>query len=279
MSQQVIEGGGASSSFTALVLAGRRGPTEPLALAAGCSHKALMPIGGVPMLDRVLKTLRSVRGVERLVISTDDPTGLEDLAQVRKLAVSGALSFYSVANSPSASVLKYLHEMPDGAWLLVTTADHPLLTPEMLEYFCTTTFSSQADVGLGVVAKSQYHARFPDSRRSFIQIQDEGFCGTNLFALRKGPGALAAAEFWNHAGQFRKRPWRLVSAFGLVNLLLIALRQLDVEAARKRAERLLGAKIAVVQMPFIESAIDVDNPADLALVTRILADRESPRQV
>lgn len=278
MSQQIIEGEGPSTSFTALVLAGRRGPTEPLAFAAGCSHKALMPIGGVPMLDRVLKTLRAVRGVERFVISTDEPTGLEDLAQVRELAVGGSLSFYSVANLPSASVLKYLHEMPDGAWLLVTTADHPLLTPEMLEYFCTTTFISQADVGLGVVAKSHYHARFPDSRRSFIRIQNEGFCGTNLFALRKGPGAVAATEFWNHAGQFRKRPWRLASTFGLMNLLLIALRRLDVEAARKRAEKLLGAKITVVQMPFVESAIDVDNPADLALVTQILAERESPQQ-
>ena len=48
-----------------------------------------MPIGGVPMLDRVLKTLRSVRGIGRYVINTDDPTGLEDLAQVRELAAAG----------------------------------------------------------------------------------------------------------------------------------------------------------------------------------------------
>ena len=274
MLDQGSEGESVCADLSVLVLAGRRGPHEPLAQAAGCSHKALIPIGGIPMLNRVLRTLRTVPGVQRVVISTDEPSSLESLGELRELDAAGLLHFHGVGDSPSASVLKYLSQLPAGELLLVITADHPLLTTEILEYFCTASRQSGADVTVGVMAESLFRTHYPDSKRSFIPLRGERFCGTNLFALRGGPGAEAAAEFWNHAGQFRKRPWRLVSTFGVWNLLLIALQRLDAEAARKRAEKVIGAHIAVVQMPFVECAIDVDNPADLALVTHILEQRE-----
>ena len=44
---------------TALVLAGQRRGTDPMAAAAGLSHKALLPVAGVPMLLRVLAALRT----------------------------------------------------------------------------------------------------------------------------------------------------------------------------------------------------------------------------
>ncbi len=262
------------ADLSVLVLAGRRGPSEPLAQAAGCSHKALIPIHGIPMLARVLRNLRTVHGIRRVVISTDEPSSLASLDELRELDAAGMLHFHEVGDSPSASALKYLKQLPAGELLLVTTADHPLLSTEMLEYFCTAARQSDADVLVGVMAESLFRRHYPDSKRSFIPLRGERFCGTNLFAIRGGPGAEAAAAFWHHAGQFRKRPWRLVSTFGMLTLLLLLLRRLDAESARKRAEKVIGARIAVVQMPFVECAIDVDNPADLALVTRILGERE-----
>lgn len=263
------------AGLNVLILAGRRGPHEPLAQAAGCSHKALIPIHGIPMLDRVVHTLRTVQGVQRVAISTDEPTCLERLDELRELAAAGLLHFHGVGDSPSASVLKYLSQLPAGELLLVITADHPLLTTEMLEYFCAAARQNDADLTVGVMAESLFRTYYPDSKRSFIPLRGERFCGTNLFALRGGPGAEAAATFWNHAGQFRKRPWRLLSTFGVWNLVLIALRRLDAEAARKSAEKVIGADIAVVQMPFVESAIDVDNAGDLVLVARILSERDA----
>ena len=264
----------AQADLTVLVLAGRRGPSEPLAQAAGCSHKALMPIRGIPMLSRVLRSLGPLRGVRRFVISTDEPSSLDAIAELHTLSEAGLLQFASVGASPSASALGYVKQLAAGDLLLVTTADHPLLTTEMLEYFCQAARTSDADVIVGVMAESLFRASYPDSKRSFIPLRDERFCGTNLFALRAGAGAEAAAAFWHRSGQFRKRPWRLLSTFGLVNFVLLALRRLDAEAARQRAERVIGARIAVVRMPFAECAIDVDNPADLALVNRIIDRQE-----
>ena len=264
------------ADLTVLVLAGRRGPDEPLAQAAGCSHKALVPIRGIAMLSRVLRSLQPLHGLRRLVVSTDDPSSLNAITELRALAEAGLLQFAPVGDSPSASALGYVRQLSAGDLLLVTTADHPLLTTEMLEYFCHAARTSDADVIVGVMAESRFRTAYPDSKRSFIPFRDERFCGTNLFALRAGPGAEATAAFWHHSGQFRKRPWRLLSTFGLWNFVWLVLRRLDAEAARQRAERVIGARIAVVRMPFAECAIDVDNPADLALVTRIIDRRETP---
>ncbi|NJM91716.1 MAG: hypothetical protein HC861_02805 [Rhodospirillaceae bacterium] len=40
--------------MNALILAGSRGPDDPMAKAANVSHKALLPVAGVPMLLRVV---------------------------------------------------------------------------------------------------------------------------------------------------------------------------------------------------------------------------------
>src|SRR4029453_16464860 len=45
--------------FSALILAGRRGPQDPLAVSRGATHRALLPVAGVPMLVRVVRALRA----------------------------------------------------------------------------------------------------------------------------------------------------------------------------------------------------------------------------
>ena len=57
-------------------------------------------------------------------------------------------------------------------------------------------------------------------------------------------------------------------------LVLLALRRLDLAAAIPRVARVLGASVGVVQMPFAECAIDVDNLKDLETASRILVQRE-----
>jgi CMP-N-acetylneuraminic acid synthetase len=258
-------------------LAGRRGATDPVAHYAGVSHKILVPIVGVPMIVRVVRSLRAVPSIKRIVLSLDDPTILDGLAEIRPLIDAGILRVHHTqGRSPSESVLQYFTSRTVHEPLIVTTADHPLLTAEMAEHFCAAVVANEADVVVGVVAESFFRTCYPESKRSFIPLRGESFCGTNLFALRT-PRAAAAAAFWHHAGQFRKRPWRLISTFGLMTLVLLILRRLDLAAAIPRVARVLGASIDVVQMPFAECAIDVDNLNDLEMASRILGQREQGR--
>jgi GTP:adenosylcobinamide-phosphate guanylyltransferase len=216
-----------------------------------------------------------VPSIGRIVVSTDDPATLQSLPEIRALSDAGELSFHlATGRSPAESVLGYFQNLPSGEPLLVTTADHPLLTPEMVGYFCTAAARSDADVIAGAVSASLFRAYYPYSRRSFIPLRGESFCGTNLFALLT-PRAASAVSFWIHAGQFRKRPWRLIRVFGLLTLVLAALRRLDLQTGLARVSRVICARIAVVPMPFPECAIDVDTLDDLATAARILAAREA----
>ena len=64
----------AAGRVTALVLAGRRsGGADPMAAAAGVSHKALLPVAGVPMLLRVVSALRASPSVGRIVVCIEAP--------------------------------------------------------------------------------------------------------------------------------------------------------------------------------------------------------------
>jgi CMP-2-keto-3-deoxyoctulosonic acid synthetase len=227
------------------------------------------------MLVRVLRTLQAAHSVSRLVVSTDDPSLIDGLPELRTFMDPGTLSYHGSVSSPAASTLDYFKKHYQES-LLVATADHPLLTAEMVDHFCSAAVNSGADVAVGVVAASLFRAHYPTSRRSFIPLRNDSFCGTNLFALLTPPAA-AAAAFWTHAGQFRKRPWRLIRQFGLINLGLLTLRRLDLESALARASRVIGARIAVVQLPFPECAIDVDNLEDLTMATRVLREREAGR--
>ena len=249
---------------TALVLAGRRGPKDILAHATGQSHKACIAVAGVPMIARVLNSLRAAPLVQSIVVSIDDASVLADCAE------AGDIAFHASQHSPAASVLDYFEAQRADGPVLVTTADHALLSPVMVEYFCTAAQRTDADVVVGVVSASLFRAHYPESRRTFLPLADESLGGTNLFLLRT-PQAASAVRFWVRAGQFRKRPWRLVREFGLGNLLRFLLRRLDRPTAIAQASRVLGAQVGIVELPFAEAAIDVDTPADLVTVERILA--------
>ena len=56
----------------------------------------------------------------------------------------------------------------------------------------------------------------------------------------------------------------------MVPLILFGLRLMTLEGAFRRAGQRIGATAAAVVLPWAEAAIDVDKPADLELVRKIL---------
>ncbi len=262
--------------FDALVLAGRRGSADPLAEVRGETHRALLDVVGVPMLVRVVRALRAAKCIGRISVSIDDPKALEAAPELRALEERGEVTQHASLVSPSRSVQDALSRRGLGDRVFVTTADHALLTPTIVDHFASRAEESQADVAVGVVGESVLKAAYPSTTRTYLRLRDGGYSGANLFAFRSRQ-ALRAAEFWVRAEAFRKQPWRLASAFGSKNLLLFALRRLSLEDALERASDVIGCRIRAIPLPFAEAAIDVDRPSDLALVSEILAARgEAP---
>jgi CTP:molybdopterin cytidylyltransferase MocA len=155
--------------------------------------------------------------------------------------------------------------------LLVTTADHPLLTTAMVDHFVTAV-PAEADVAVALAPASLIRSTHPGAVRTFYRLGREAYSGCNLFAFRT-PNAEKAAVFWAEMERHRKRPWRLIAAIGPLTLLRFLLGMVDRRSAERLLSRRTGAAIRIVEMPFAEAAIDVDKPADLELAEKILRDR------
>jgi GTP:adenosylcobinamide-phosphate guanylyltransferase len=260
------------AGLCALVLAGRRGPDDPLAEAHGASHRALLPVGGVPMVLRVVRSLLATKRIEKLHISIEAPEHLQAIDELAELERGGRLRIHRSESSPSRSVAAVLEA--DDAPYLVTTADHALLDAAMLDHFLDAMAKSDADVLVGLVSETLLEAAYPETKRTYLRFRSEAWSGANLFGCRT-PDARKAVDFWRRAERHRKRPWRLVSAIGADLAALYMAGRLDIDEALVRASKKIGVDVRKVAMPIPEAAIDVDRQSDLELASRILAEREA----
>jgi GTP:adenosylcobinamide-phosphate guanylyltransferase len=242
----------------ALVLAGSRGGLDPVAAGEGLAHKALADVAGMPMLARVTRALREA-GVDYLAVAADQP-------EVVSLGYAHSAIIIAPGKGPSASVAAGLAEM--GTPLLVTTADHALLRPEWVRAFVADTPDS-ADVAVLLARRDAVEAAVPGSRRTWLRFADGEWSGCNLFLLRT-PKAVAAIRTWEAVERDRKRPWRIAARLGVGTLLSYVLGRLTLADAVGRLGERIGISAAVVAARDGLAAVDVDTPADLAQVRRIL---------
>lgn len=259
--------------FTVLVMAASRETGDPLADANQVSHKCLIPTAGETMLGRVLGALDQSPAVGRVIISIDNPQVVDGQVIGDEPTTHGDVTTVPSAASPCASVLAALDALPDPWPVLVTTADHALLSPAMIDHFCGRALASGADIAAALAPASTVLADYPDARRTFLPFRGERYTGCNLFALMT-PRAARAVDFWRRLEAHRKHPWRLFRAFGPAAAARFIAGGMTLDAAMAAASRRLDVTAAAITMPFAEAAIDVDSPSDLALVEKILRQRQ-----
>lgn len=252
------------SPYTALVLAGRRGSDDPLATSRGASHRALLPVAGVPMLARVLTALRGARHVARIWVSIDAPEVLESV-----LAPFRDVSLHRSVESPARSVADALDSLQEER-VFVTTADHALLSGARVDRFLEGAAATQADVAVGVVERSAFADADASAARTWVRLRCGSYTGANLFAFQHAR-ACRAAVFFARAERHRKKPWRMIAALGPTLAIEYLAGTLDLDNACRQVSRSAGAKIRPVLLDEAVAAIDIDKAADLALAEKILA--------
>lgn len=250
-----------------LVLAGTRpGVPDPMAQAAGVTHKAILPVAGVPMITRVLNTLRATPAVGRIVVCIDQPAVLDGLLPPDISVIP------SRPEGPSASVLAGLTEL--GTPLLVTTADNALLKPEWIKEFLAKC-QQDCDVAAAVAPEAAVLRDVPVTKRTFIRLSDLAFSGCNLFLFRT-PAAVNVARLWLRVEKNRKHPLRIAWLLGPFTLVLAVLKKLSSAALCARITKLTGAQAALVCLADGRAAVDVDKPADLVLTEQLIAADTTP---
>jgi len=259
--------------FTAVVLAADRTPNDPVALAAKVSCKALAPVGGRPMVLRVLDALAGSNQVDTCILCGPPAAIVDSEPLLQERLTAPGLRWLPPRATPSTSAAAALASIPAGTPVLLTTADHALLQSEMVVHFCREAQTAGCDVVAALASYTRIVAKYPGMRRTRTRFSDGDFCGCNLFAFLT-PQGRAAADFWRRVENERKRPVKMLSELGWLVVLRYLLGRLSLKDSLQHISRRMGLRAGVVILPFPEAAVDVDSVSDWAVAQSIASGSE-----
>ncbi len=258
--------------FTAIVLAADRAAGDPVAVGTGAACKAFAPICGVPMILRVLDALEDSAMVKRIIICGPPKSMLPHCPELEKRIECGHVIWLPNLDSPSRSANSCLAHIDQEDPVLLTTADHALLTHEIVQYFLDQSQTAQGDAMVGAVRYEDVAAAFPGARRTVIKLRDAWVCGCNLYAFLN-PRGRDLVSFWQRAEDLRKRPWRLIAeTFGFRTVLYYLLGQLTIGRGLESVAAKSGVKVHPVFLPYPQAGVDVDKIEDVRLAEAVLSE-------
>ena len=249
-------------NITAIVLAGERlneksknnnfGPFTKI-----CNRYAI---------EYVLDALKHTNQINRinLVANKDKQNTIFNAIQINE-----NIKFVEQESGPSLSTKKALNGLRKPC--LVTTGDHPLLTTNTVKLFLKNSVKENADITIGLVPHKLLLDNNILSNRTLYKFRDGNFCGANLFLFRTDR-TNHIFNIWNKIEKWRKRPWKIISFFGVTYLALYLLGIMKFENAEKYLSKRTGLKIKFIEVPCFKAAIDLDSERDYPLIKEILGE-------
>jgi GTP:adenosylcobinamide-phosphate guanylyltransferase len=257
----------ASQGWTALVLAGQRPGVDPLAAAFGQELKALVPVAGELMLNRVLMALVDTPEIARIIVLAQNTLALRAHRDLGWAVEEPRITFRVSGATISGSVLSAVDDAGIGLPLLVTTADNVMLTPATIAEFVAG--AGAGDVSVAFVERTRLERAVGPNRRTWLAFKGGAYTGANLFALT-GPGARAALRFWEKVEADRKSVLRLAAHFGFGLMLKLLTRRLTITEALAAAGAQIGTSAGPVLLSDGRMGVDVDKLEDHALAEQLL---------
>ncbi len=251
--------------MTAIVLAGDRSKADSLIHHSEADCKALIDIDGTPMVRRVLAALSQSRVVQKVLLAGPQRDETATDAPLQEMIDSGEVGWREPESSPSTSAFNAMQSIDPEEPILLTTADHPLLTAEMVDAFGRQSLADDVDVTVGLAPYALVTEAYPGIKKTVLKFSDGEFCGCNLFAFLT-PEGRRAASFWRKIEQERKKPLLVIGLLGWWTVIRYRLGMLPLEEALAKLSKRLGLRMRAVILPYANAAIDVDSIADLMLV-------------
>jgi GTP:adenosylcobinamide-phosphate guanylyltransferase len=258
--------------WTVVILAGERPGGDPFAQSLGIAHKALVPVGGRPMLSRVIEAFEGLADLARIIVVTNQPDALLGNPDIHAALAPANVELLEAAGSIADSILRIAGDGRSCWPILVTTADHALLTRPMVEALLSSP--EESDVAIGLVDRRVVKNACPDTKRTWLRFRGGAYTGANLFVLRNSR-VRDAIWFWRSLEQHRKRQWALMLRCGVTFCGLVLFRLIRVEEALARLGNRFSVQVRPVLLADAAAGVDVDNAADLILAEQILAERGS----
>lgn len=230
----------------AVVTAGGR-IDQDYAGEAGTTVKALAPVRGTTMLERVIQALRGA-GVERIAVIGG--------AEVRAACADRVELVVDESASGAANVLRALSAWPDdGKPLLYATSDLPYVTSAAVENFIARV--PDGAVAVSITEFGDFAHRFPQAPPFGITLARERVVNGGIFSIPDGGCAivsrLATAFF-----EARKQPWRMATLVSPVAMLRFALGRLSIAELEGIAYKVMRIRAAALRNCAPELGYDAD---------------------
>lgn len=261
--------------FAAIVLAADRTGKDPITLHTGAACKAFAPVAGTPMVIRVLDALAACEMIDTIVLCGPPESLHTHCPELKRRIADKQVLWIPNLNSPSRSAESGLQQIPAEVPVLLTTADHALLTPDIVRNFLGAAMTQDGDAVVATVRAQDIAAAFPGSKRTVIRLRDGEFCGCNLFMFK--PQGRSLVTFWQQAEALRKRPWRLIAqVLGFSTVLSYLFGSLTVQQGLDAISKKAGILIRITVLDDPRAGVDVDKAEDLQLAESILSDQHCP---
>lgn len=261
------------TTFPVIILAGgQASAADPLYDYTQGQPKALLEMAGQPMLAWVATALQSSALTdETVVVGLPPGVHLHTPRPLHFIADQGSLIGNALAG------LRWANERAQGAahgaaHAILSTADIPLLTPQILEQFIARCQPLDKALYYPIVSRQSMEARFPGSQRTYSRLVDGEFAGGDL-VLADTRLVHTNVALWQTLAAARKYPWKMARVIGFSILLKFLFRRLRIADVEQKAATLIGLPVAAVPFDRAEIAMDADKPHQFDALRQILASR------
>ncbi|HEX5325011.1 MAG TPA: NTP transferase domain-containing protein [Capsulimonadaceae bacterium] len=242
----------------ALVVAGGRIAGE-YAEAAGTTVKALIPVGGRPVIDYLLATLRELPQIGAVCV-----VGPEEIRD----ALRPDAIWEAEAGSGPANVLMGIRRLGVPQRLLLCASDTPMIGAEALADFRDRA-PDEADLCLPLVPKGIYLTRYPDGQDEFVRLKEGEVTAGGQFLIRTEL-ILRNMTLIERLFNARKSQVGMALAIGPMVVAKFLAGKLSVGDIEDKLSQLTGCRCRAVPDCRPELAFDIDDLADLRYAERLL---------
>jgi len=256
-----------NGKLAAAILAGGGGG-DKVAAAGGVACKALVDMGGEPMVNRVVRAALAAELIEDVVV-VEGPG--------KQLSAGWAEPLARVATAPGEDFLDTVQEaaraLPDADRILLVTVDIPMVTAEELDGFVRSCIGTQAELSYAMISAEDFDKEFPGRGKTVAHLREGHFTGGSVACVSR-QFVVEQGETIARTFDRRKSKLALAQLFGLSFVAKMLVGQLSVAELEKRGSEMLGGRLHAVRTSSAGLAFDVDDAGDMELAREFVRKHE-----
>ena len=195
---------------TALIVAGTSSAAlDPLAERAGVSDRYLVPVDGMPMIERLVMNAAMSPRIGAIRIAAREADEIAAIPSIAKLVDTGRLAFTSEA----FDMVDSMSAGADGASypILITTPDNCLWLPQDFTEFADKAIASKAAAAAAIAREEDVIAVDPVRQKGSYEYSGGAYSSCNTYWIAD-VCALSVAQIMCSGGEFAKDTRRISEA-------------------------------------------------------------------